>query len=212
MLRSSRTVAALAILLVVTACDATEAGKPVASGGPVSSSIATTSASPGPSSGSPLPPRPRDLEIDGFNPCQAWTADQLTALGLDVDPVGGGPMTTATGDAGCGYIAAGDGRPLVNFFISFELDRDAADVLVPDSQGMATQVAEVAGFPAVRETGPERSLRPCLFAVSTKDGQYVEVRLDYGSSIQSGVLPLEQACERTLQAATFAMQTLQAQR
>lgn len=76
--------------------------------------------------------------------------------------------------------------------------------------GDGAQLVDVAGYPAYQEM--DDGVRPCTLAISTAGGQYLEMRLDYGSSSGSGWLPVEQACQLTIKAATFAVQTLQTQR
>ena len=85
-----------------------------------------------------------------------------------------------------------------------------AELLVPDFAEVRNTVVEVAGFPAVRHSVSAASPSPCTVSVGTAQGQFLEVRLMYGSA--KNYLSLEQACELTVMAAEFAMQTLQMER
>lgn len=196
-------------LASAAACTSTAPGTP-AGVDDASTTRTTPTASSQPDSA--VPAAPREIDLDGLDPCRLWTPEQLTQLAQDPQPIGGGPFTRSTGDTACSFTSAEDNDPSVGFHLALVRDYDVSDLIVPDSHGVTMTVTDVAGFPAVREVKPAENLRPCKFAVRTAARQYVEVRLDYGSALSSGFLPIEQACDLTLKAATFAMQTLQTQR
>jgi len=157
-----------------------------------------------PSSKPSLPPRPRDIALNGVDPCALWTTRQLTELALIPNPR---KSVTTAGDDICHFDALDPEPPEITMSVSAVLDHDANDVFLP-SHGDA--VVEVAGFPAVRQPADAAGPRPCTVAVSTTKGQFLEIVLSYAST--QAHLSGEQACELTTKAATFAMQTLQTQR
>jgi hypothetical protein len=87
------------------------------------------------------------------------------------------------------------------------VDHDVSDVVDVDQGDVAI---EVNGFPGFQQPGQSGSVRPCNVLVSTAQGEFLEVDLFYGKV--TGDLPVERACELTTRAATFAVQTLLAQR
>lgn len=147
-----------------------------------------------------LPPRPRDIALNGLNPCTLWTADQLRELKVQPAPVSGGPQETASGYPVCTHFGDGN-EPDVGYSVTTVLDRDAE---VLESGMVESTIVAVDGFPAVQETSESSDISPCRLAVSTAAGQHLRVM-----AVTRGELSVEQACEMTLRAATFAVQTLQ---
>lgn len=185
--------------IAVAACGGSTVGDPrpsVSEDGPTTTT--TTS------SGSPLPARPRDIKLDSVDPCTLWTGEQLATLRAGSEPR---RNTSTAGDAMCSFDAADLEPPKASFSVAIVLDHDVTDSFLPDR---GDSVVDVAGFPAVQQPAPAAGPRPCTILASTTDGQYLEVKLSYGST--EGHLSGERACELTVQAATFAVQTLQTQR
>jgi hypothetical protein len=125
-------------------------------------------------------------------------------LTLDADPR---KNATSTGDSICHFDAQNREPPEMSMSVSTVFGHDANDVFLPN-RGDA--IVDVAGFPAVRQAADAAGPTPCTVVVSTTQGQFLEVALNYSST--EAHLPIGQACELTIKAATFAMRTLQAQR
>jgi hypothetical protein len=187
---------ALSALALVAGCTATSSGKPGAQSPPPGTATAGDD--------SPLPPRPRDIGLDGVNPCTLWTADQLAALALMPNPR---RSVTTAGDDICHFDALDQEPPEITLSVATIVDHDAANMYLPDH---GDTIIDVARFPAVRSPADPAGLRPCQVLVSTAPGQTLEITLDYSST--KNHLSTEQACELTVKAATLAMQTLQSQR
>lgn len=151
-----------------------------------------------------LPPRPRDITLDAVDPCTLWSGDQLTQLAMAPTPR---RDTSTAGDAYCAYEATSLEAPNLSFAAYVVLDHDVTDSFLPE-QG--DELVDVDGFPAVRRAAPATGPQPCTVMVSVVEGQYLEIKLFYGST--EAHLSGERACELTVKAATFAMQTLQTQR
>ena len=195
-------IAGVLAAVLTTGCSRTAPGNPTpwpSSDAGATAGTVTASPSPG-----PLPARPREIRLESLDPCILWTTEQLSQLGLVTRPDQG---TTTAGDTACVYEAQDRQPPKISFTLSTVLDHDVADQFLP-SHG--DTVIDVAGFPAVRQPASAAGLRPCSVLVSTSQGQFLSVWLNYGST--ENHLPGEQACELTTKAATFAMQTLQTQR
>jgi hypothetical protein len=196
---SRRFDAAIALLALALAagCTATSPGSPSAQPPSGTVTVRTTG-------DTPLPPRPRDIGLDGVNPCTLWTADQLAALALTPSPR---RSVTTAGDDICHFDALDQKPPEITLSVATIVDHDAANMYLPDH---GDTIVDVAGFPAVQSPADPAGIRPCQVLVSVAPGQTLEITLDY-SSIKNH-LTTEQACELTVKAATLAMQTLQKQR
>lgn len=149
-----------------------------------------------------LPPRPRELPLNGVDPCQFWTAEQLQQLTLAPAPRTG---TTTAGDSYCSFDESTD-----DFWESFHLqivpvlDHEATDVYYDGND-----VVDVAGFPAIRNLAPGGAA-PCAISVDVAQGQFLEVVFHDRST--NNRWTAEQACELTTRAATMAVQTLASRR
>jgi uncharacterized protein DUF3558 len=96
-----------AVLLIASACDGTASGTPTPAGSTGASS--TTSA---PSATSRLlPPRPRDLDLAGVDPCRMLTVAQARELdydkGYQLKPQPGTNDITGTPDCGFSSLKRG---------------------------------------------------------------------------------------------------------
>jgi hypothetical protein len=112
--------------------------------------------------------------------------------------------TTTAGDPICSFDAQNRQPPKASLSITTVLDHDLTDVFLPNH---GDTVIEVAGFPALQQRADAAGPRPCTVGVSPAEGKFVEVVLNYSST--EAHLSVDQACELTIRAATFAMQTLQ---
>jgi len=80
-----------------------------------------------------------------------------------------------------------------------------ASVYLGETTVTDSSVVEVEGFPAVLEIGRPENASPCMLAISTADQQHLQIQ----ALTRPGVFSVEQACEMTTKAATFAVQNLQ---
>ena len=192
--------AAFLLLALVTGCTATSAGTPLPSR-PGSGSPSTGSP---PTASSPLGKRPREIKLDGLNPCTLWTPDQLQQLAVKPTPVAGGPQQDTSGHQVCTYRSP---RPIeldIGYTARAITDLDASAYL-GDTGVTHSSVVEVAGFPAVLEIGRPENASPCMLAISTADQQHLQIE----ALTRPGAFSVEQACEMTKKAATFAVANLQ---
>ena len=163
------------------------------------SSAATGPPAPGPTAPQ-LPPRPRELRINGWDPCATLTTGQVQSLGVrfySADPPSGSlgpscdwnhspaePVESYTVDVNThGGVELAFGQP--------ELD-----------------VITVAGFGAVTTPGRYSSGdRECIVNIDVAPGQALQVGYFYNGS----TVPMthEIACQKARNAAELAMQTIQ---
>jgi hypothetical protein len=80
-----------------------------------------------------------------------------------------------------------------------------ASVYLGDTSVTDSSVVRVEGFPAVLQIGQAGVASPCMLAISTTDKQHLEIR----ALTRPGAFSVEQACEMTTKAATFAVANLQ---
>jgi hypothetical protein len=155
-----------------------------------------------------LPPRPREVGLEGVDPCSLLTAEQRAALGMESEPRPGTISSSAlyggdvpictmrgfTGKAttlGIGLVTTG-GIELWN------ADRLDADV-TPTS---------VHGFPAVLAV-PRRFTEYCSVDVDVAQGQLVDVQFRDGGNRPQ--IPQSDLCSRARQAAEAVVASLAAQ-
>jgi Protein of unknown function (DUF3558) len=162
---------------------------------PTGSTVGPTSTSTAPV----LPPRPREIQIGGIDPCALWSPEQLGELHMPQQP---SSRTDDQGQPWCYYTNRG--QPEVAYAVKPRLDRDVTAWLRP-GQVEETSVVTVAGFPAVQLHGQSASIG-CDVLVSTSKGQYLQIKM---SSIHYQEFTIQQMCELATKAATLATQTLQ---
>jgi hypothetical protein len=153
---------------------------------------------------SALPVRPREVRIDGVDPCTLLTEAQRAELGLDGRPVfDRSPSLLYPGDVPMCVTRGFEPRAVImsvsvvttagiEFFSSGTL---AADV----------RAADVAGFPAVIAQ-PTQYTEFCNVVVDVAPGQLVDIQSQDGG--RKPPIPQEQLCEDAERAATAVMRTL----
>jgi hypothetical protein len=151
------------------------------------------------SASSPVPPRPRELRIDGLDPCKALTSTQLTSLGVqfytaDQAKDGRGPS--------CDWIHS-PSEPIESYTVAMST-ADGVELALAQPQH---DVVTVAGFGAVETPG--------VFSTG-KDDCFVHIDVAAGQALQVGyfydgaTLPMthDLACQKARNAAELAMQTI----
>lgn len=160
-----------------------------------------------PSGGEPpsvaIPPRPKDLTLDGVAPCTLFTEAQLTQLKIDREP-----RARTTDDH---YQA-----PACALSVQTQEPSHDYDVLVITTEGIEPWLAgrrnvdawlvSVGGFPAVSFKLAGGSGVECSTSVGVAEGQQLLIDL---SQSAKRTLTQEQLCQMSEQAAGMALQTLQ---
>jgi hypothetical protein len=146
-----------------------------------------------------LPPRPREVPINGIDPCETLTSVQLRSLGVrfySADP------PTATLGPSCDWNHSPD-EPVESY--SVDINTRGGVELVFGQPRVA--VVEVAGFGALATPGRYSSgEHDCIINVDVASGQAVQVGYFYNGS----TVPMnhEIACQKARNAAELAMQTI----
>lgn len=214
-----RLLVAAAVVCMVAACTSETTGSPSPQNTGRSSTSAppTTSTSSSRSTEHPLPPRPRDLDISGVNPCtDVLTRDQLRKLAYDLgylekpiagkSPIHGGPL--------CGYASSNPPDQLSRDLGSLVIisTSEGADVWLTDPQRKRPpdkyHLATIAGFPALVLPNPV-IVTNCAIVVDVHDGQYLQV--DSSSNDGKGTSP-DPYCAEAQRVAGMVMENLLARR
>ncbi len=151
-----------------------------------------------------LPPRPREVRLDGVDPCSLLTPEQRRALDLD-----GTPRYTNTytelfrGDVPTCTITGYTGRPIalaIGTVTTVGIERWQSGDLAA-----RTEPATVAGFPAVVAV-PSRFTNYCSVEVDVAPAQLLDVQLSDGG----GLPPVgqDELCSRARRAAAELIKSL----
>jgi uncharacterized protein DUF3558 len=161
--------------------------------------------SPQPSSRMALPPRPREVRLNGVDPCTLLTRDQRNELMLDSEPLNGvlassgvykGDVPTCT-MRGFGSKATSMGVGLVT--------TTGIDIWTAGDLAADVMPIRVAGFPAVVAI-PTRFSEYCSVDVDVSAGQLVDVQYrDGGNQPQ---IPQRDLCGRARACAEAIMFSL----
>jgi hypothetical protein len=152
----------------------------------------------------PLPPRPREVRLDGVDPCSVLTVEQRAALGYRgtasssmpyVDLFGGEVPTCTMSSSSADPTILGVGI-VTTVGIERWRERNLAAVVRSDS---------VAGFPAIVAL-PSQSKAYCAVEVDVAAGQLLDVQfLDAG---HQPPIAQDELCSRAKRSAEAAVTTL----
>lgn len=188
------------LLALVAGCTATSAGTPA----PSEPGSGSSSNSSPPTASSSIGERPREIKLDGVNPCVLWTPDQLRQLAVELTPITGGPQKDSAGYQVCTYWNSKSGQARIGYSARTVTNLDAS-VFLGDTNLTTASVVKVGEFPAVQEIRRPEGASPCMLAISTADKQHLQVE----ALTRPGAFSVDQACEMTKKAAAFAIQNLQ---
>jgi Protein of unknown function (DUF3558) len=162
-----------------------------------SSTVAGTAA---PSAAGPeLPPRPRELRIDGFDPCGGLTSDQQTSLGVRF-------FSTYAPNGKLGPSCDWNHSP-TEPVESYTIDINTHGGVELAFGQPQLSIVKVAGFGAVETPSLYSSgNHDCIVNVDVAAGQAVQVSYFYNGSIVT--MTHEIACQKARNAAELAMQTI----
>lgn len=151
------------------------------------------------------PARPRDVRIDGVDPCTLLTEEQREELGLDGEPsldVGPLPPYPSNEIPLCLF---GGFRPRSVSLGVAVITTAGADLFLSGDLAADIRQIQVSGFPALVAIAP-RNTDFCSVVVDVAPGQVVDVnfRLDG----QDAGAPVESLCQDAQRAAGAVMDTL----
>jgi hypothetical protein len=154
---------------------------------------------------SALPARPRDVRIDGVDPCSLLTEEQREELGLDGRPVFDNSPTNLYpgGDVPACTVRGFEPRAVwvgVNLVATTGIERYTAGELLVD-----IRPAEVQGFPALTAV-PRDFTEWCSVIVDIAPGQLIDVHFADGGG--EPPVPQERLCDDAAVVADRALDTL----
>ena len=205
---SSRTlrgaIVGLVALMLITACTEKEPG--AASPTEAEPTGGAPSSDTPPSSGVAeptveVPERPKELSLDGIEPCSLFTDAQLAELGVE-----GKPEAGSSDDQFNAPLCTLDG-PQTEPYFSYDvlLITDLGiDTWLTGRRNVDSWLVSVGGFPAVDFKTKGVEDRDCSTTVDVADGQQLMVNQFPLSDVD-----YKELCQLSEKAATMALQTLQ---
>lgn len=203
-------VAACGLLsIVVSSCTDSAQGQPTAATSVPSAGSTTTEST---TTSRVLPPRPRDIDLTGTDPCEMLTKDQAREMTYDKGyqrP----PMhdtNDVTGAPDCSFSSSTSGHGLLIAAVTTE---DASVWLTnPDRETVdPPQKTTVVGFPALRfEPKPTDDLPDnCHLIIDVHDGQYIDI---FVNDLNGDPAPPSTYCAEADKVAPLAIETAENRR
>jgi hypothetical protein len=180
--------AVLVVLALVTACTSPVAG---------TSTPGTTAPTNESTSTKPSSSRPREIKLDGKDPCQLLTSAQLT--NLKFDRPGRQEDAPSYKAKGCAWTVSGQSTRVL------PVTSEGIEAWTSGKRtGQPQEIAPITGFPAISVTVASDEHR-CDVIVDTAEGQYLSITFSV-----SGFKPEEfpKPCDGARQVAEAAMQNL----
>lgn len=202
-----RLVLAVAAVAALSAgCTTSASGQPTSAPEDGSSSTSPTSSGDPTGSETPsveIPPRPRDISLDGLDPCTLYTDAQRTQLKVsDVDS-GVSESDNFKGMKEC-TLAVEDQEPFYDY-TALAVTTEGIEEWLGGNRNVDADLTSVQGFPAAQFKFRGADGEGCDIAVGVGDTQYLWVQ----------IVPLsrgfeqDQLCQMVSEATEMAMTTLQ---
>lgn len=153
-----------------------------------------------------IPPRPKDLRLDGVEPCDLLTAPQLTQVKVDRTRKGTSSSEHFKGMKECSLDEST--APFDHYALMAATNEGIAPWLT-GKRNVEAKLSSVAGYAAATywfRGANGHNADSCSTSVDTADGQQLSVDADNDGKHS---YTLEQLCQRAEQVAGFAVQTLQ---
>ncbi|MEV1114285.1 DUF3558 domain-containing protein [Actinosynnema sp. NPDC049800] len=178
--------------LVAVGCTNREPGDAT----PVGETTATSTAT----SATPDKPRPREVKLDGIDPCKVLTTAQMKELTVVEAERNDGDIVKAGDEPVCAYD--NNDSPRVTYEVGLVTSKGIE--YWRGSGNVAVKQVEVGGYSAVQLTFKGTSTVDCAVSVDVADGQQLYV--DFSSIGQTP--SQEQMCDNAKKAAELALVTL----
>ncbi|WP_219417883.1 DUF3558 domain-containing protein [Pseudonocardia nigra] len=149
-----------------------------------------------------LPPRPRELPLDGVDPCALLTPEQREMLGLNDNSVRS--TTTARVFAGPTCSIRGDEPRAISVGFALATDSGIEALTSPGTTTDEITPITVQGFPAILARPPIPDF--CSVDVDVAEGQFLDVIFRDGGRLPP--IPQDQLCRDAVEVAEQAVGTL----
>jgi hypothetical protein len=195
--------AALLAVGLVAGCTTSEAGEATPGTGSESTPPSTESSEPSSPSSVDIPPPPRELSLDGLDPCTLFTDAQREQLHIDDVDAGVGESEIYKDMKEC-TLDAQSAEPFRTYNVLAVTNVDVSFWL-NERRNADAELISVAGYPAAQfhTKGVEGS--DCAIAVGVAKNQHLHVEMHPISE----KLQQDEICQLSIEAADMAMQTLQ---
>jgi len=148
----------------------------------------------------PLPPRPREIRLDGVDPCGILTAPQRVQLSLDNPP--NEYVETSFGDARACTIRSTISGNVVRLAL---VTVQGANVWLDENAQVEAKLVMVSGFPALQVRTPGLD-QVCNLEVDVAEGQFLDVMFrDGGNATKATQDALCQGAQRAAEAALSSL-------
>lgn len=193
----------LAAIAVLAGCTEPTQGQPAAqpSSAPPDQPSETNKPSASATPRVQIPPRPKELKLDGIDPCTLLTEAQQDQLKIDRQPRSK-PRDSA--HRVC-FLDVIDTKP-GHFFAVRAITNEGIEPWLSGDRNVDAWLVTIAGFPAAQFKTFATTKADCSTSVDVAEGQQLAVQLTQDSSQQ---LNQDQMCQLSQQAAELATQTLQ---
>lgn len=203
MRRASLLAAGLLTLALAAACsDATDGQALPGGGGEQSESVEPGTSSAGPEPTVEIPPRPKDLSLDGVEPCSVITDAQASQIAQEFK-FDNPPNQDTSGEEKICMLEQG-AEPFNVVVIEMVTDRGIEYWLSGQGNVDAWPVT-IAGFPAVDYKLAGVEDEECVTSVGVDDGQQLTVEL----GVTTEEVDYRELCRITEKIAAMATETLQ---
>jgi hypothetical protein len=164
----------------------------------------TVAGTPSAQPGVQLPPRPREVRLDGVDPCTLLTAEQRAALGLTSQPRPSRPFVTLfRGDVPTCTMRGGSPENVL--LVSGAVTTAGVERWHEPDISADVRPTTIADFPGLVAT-PRQFTDYCHVEVDVATGQLLDVQLGGGAA--DAVIPQAELCARARRAAEQMMATL----
>jgi len=195
----------IGVLTLVAGCTNREPGSATADPGSAPTSGSSESGEAPSGSAKPtvdIPPRPRDLPLDGLDPCKLFTPDQVAALKADDVKTQTSEAKAYKGMQECA-LDVDSQEPFVTYSALAATNEDLS-VWLTGNRNVEAKLISVGGYPAA-QFNTLGVTTDCVIAVGVADGQHLQVEM----TPWSDGFTQDEICQASKQAAEMALQTLQ---
>jgi hypothetical protein len=184
--------------LALAGCTATDPGQPLASG----QATATSGSTSTPSSVA-IPPRPRDITLDGLDPCKLFTKTQLDQIKINRQRNTVQTEATFKGAPLC-QMDGQDGQVFFHYTV-WLITTEGIEPWLDGKRNADAKLVSVDGFPAATYKVSGTTTFNCWTSVDVAKGQELSVEF---RPVTRDAFTQDQMCQTSQQAAAFAVQTL----
>ncbi|SMC94044.1 DUF3558 domain-containing protein [Kibdelosporangium aridum] len=150
-----------------------------------------------------IPPRPRDISLDGVDPCKLLSKAQLEQIKVSRQKNDVQSEETFKNSQVCAMGGA-DGQVFFDYEI-WLITTEGIDLWLTGKRNVDAKLVSVDGFPAASYKLRGTTTFTCDTSVGVADKQQLMVKFRPTSR---GVFTQDQMCQKSEEAATLAMQTL----